>query len=48
VADVFDALTAERSYKPKMTSFEAATLMKEQMLPHFTPWLFERFVRLLA
>lgn len=46
IADVFDALTAERSYKRAMTPFEALKLMKEQMLGHFDRDLFSRFVQL--
>lgn len=48
IADVYDALTADRPYKAKISPFEALTLMREELLPHLTPWLFERFVRLLA
>lgn len=32
--DIFDALTTKRSYKEAMSSFQALTLMKEQMCPH--------------
>lgn len=46
VADVFDALTAERSYKPSLTPFEALNVMKEEMLNHFHKEIFERFVLL--
>lgn len=44
IADVYDALTSERPYKKKMAPFEALQLMKEEMIGHFTPDLFERFV----
>jgi HD-GYP domain-containing protein (c-di-GMP phosphodiesterase class II) len=44
IADVFDALTAERSYKKAMTPFAALTLMKEQMISHFDRELFGKFV----
>ncbi len=46
IADVFDALTAERSYKKAMTTFDALTLMKEKMIAHFDRELFSSFVRL--
>lgn len=46
IADVFDALTAERSYKKAMPPFDALKLMKEQMLSHFDRELFNSFVRL--
>ena len=48
IADVYDALTSERSYKKRFTPFEALTIMKEQMIDHFTTELFEKFVLLLA
>lgn len=35
LADIYDALTAERSYKKGMTTFEALTIMKDQMNQHF-------------
>jgi len=46
IADVFDALTAERSYKKAMAPFDALTLMKKQMISHFDRELFASFVRL--
>jgi HD-GYP domain-containing protein (c-di-GMP phosphodiesterase class II) len=46
IADVFDALTAERSYKRAMTPFEALQLMKDEMLQHFQKELFDSFVKL--
>ena len=47
IADVFDALTAERSYKQAMTPFQALKLMKEQMSSHFDRELFNQFVNLM-
>lgn len=44
VADVFDALTMERSYKKQLTTFEALQIMKEQMRGHFDPVLFKKFI----
>lgn len=46
IADVFDALTAERSYKPRLTPFEALKVMQEQMLDHFHKEMFRKFVLL--
>jgi HD-GYP domain-containing protein (c-di-GMP phosphodiesterase class II) len=46
IADVYDALTAERSYKPKLSPFEALRIMKEEMINHFHKDIFERFVLL--
>ncbi len=46
IADVFDALTAERSYKAGLTPFEALRVMKEEMMNHFHKEIFEKFVLL--
>lgn len=46
IADVFDALTAERSYKKAMTPFDALTLMRDKMPNHFDRQLFSTFVML--
>jgi HD-GYP domain-containing protein (c-di-GMP phosphodiesterase class II) len=48
IADVYDALTAERSYKQRLTTFEALKLMKEQLLNHFHQDMFEQFVLLFT
>jgi HD-GYP domain-containing protein (c-di-GMP phosphodiesterase class II) len=48
IADVYDALTAVRSYKRNISPYNALTIMKEEMLGHFSPPVFEQFVRLLA
>ena len=48
IADVYDALTAERSYKAKLSSFEALKVMKEKMLNHFQKDIFEKFVLLFT
>jgi len=48
IADVYDALTSKRSYKQPMAPFSALKLMKEEMLGHFSPELFEKFVRMFA
>lgn len=46
IADVFDALTAERSYKKAMTPFDALSLMRDKMPNHFDKKLFAQFVTL--
>jgi HD-GYP domain-containing protein (c-di-GMP phosphodiesterase class II) len=46
IADVYDALTAERSYKQAMKPFDALRLMKEQMRHRFDEQLFQSFVRM--
>jgi HD-GYP domain-containing protein (c-di-GMP phosphodiesterase class II) len=48
IADVYDALTAERSYKQRLNTFEALKLMKDQLLNHFHRELFEKFVLLFT
>lgn len=48
IADVYDALTSERSYKEKHPPFEALKLMREEMIHHFQKDLFEQFVMLFA
>ncbi|KWT79589.1 HD-GYP domain-containing protein [Candidatus Magnetominusculus xianensis] len=48
ISDIYDALTAERSYKQALTPFEALRLMKEQMLEHFQEDIFKSFVLLFS
>lgn len=48
IADVYDALTAVRAYKKKLTTFEALRVMKAEMVSHFNQDLFEKFVRLFG
>ncbi len=48
IADVYDALTAERSYKKAMKPFDALTLMRDKMANHFDKALFRQFVQLLT
>ena len=48
IADVYEALTAERPYKLPMKPFEALRLMKTEMSHHFQKDLFDRFVLLFA
>ncbi len=44
IADVYDALTAERSYKARLSPFDALKVMKNEMLHHFQKNIFEKFV----
>ena len=44
LADVYDALTSDRPYKNRLEPFQALKLMREDMLFHFQPELFEKFV----
>ncbi len=46
IVDVFDALTAERSYKAAMKPYDALNLMKEKMLHRFDEALFQGFVKM--
>lgn len=46
IADVFDALTSNRSYHNSMQLYDALTFMKEKMLHHFHKEIFAEFVRL--
>ena len=46
IADVFDALTAERSYKRSLSPYDALTVMKDEMLGFFHKEIFENFVLL--
>ncbi len=48
IADVYDALTAERPYKQRLKPFEALKIMKEEMLNHFHKDLFDQFVLLFS
>jgi len=48
IADVYDALTGERSYRKQLRPFEALKLMKEQMINHFQKEIFEKFVLLFS
>ncbi len=48
MADVYDAITAERSYKAKQTTFEALKIMKDQLLDHFGMDLYEKLVMIFG
>lgn len=44
VADVFDALTSERSYKPKFDNDHALSIMREGRETHFDPAVLDLFL----
>ena len=46
IADVYDALTSDRSYKRAIPSFDALRLMKNEMLLNFDAEIFRKFVQL--
>ncbi len=48
IADVYEALTAERPYKLPMKPYEALVFMKTKMSNHFQKDIFDRFVLLFA
>lgn len=48
VMDVYDALTTRRSYKKALKSFDAITIMKNQMESEFDPELLGNFIRYLG
>ena len=48
IADVYDALTAQRSYQEPRSTFDALKLMKEKLLSHFQQEMFEKFVLLFT
>jgi putative nucleotidyltransferase with HDIG domain len=47
IADVFDALTTDRPYRPGFTVDEALTMMTKDIGKMFDPELFPRFVRIM-
>jgi len=48
IADIFDALTTERSYKPAEKSFPALKIMREKMSHSLDQELFRGFVQLMG
>ncbi len=48
IADIFDALTTQRSYKDAMDTFPALQFMKEKMSDELDPHFFQTFVALMA
>ncbi len=47
VADVFDALTSDRIYRPAFTVEEALAIMSPERGRHFDPVVFDAFVAAL-
>ncbi|MCK4414845.1 MAG: HD-GYP domain-containing protein [Candidatus Eisenbacteria sp.] len=48
VADVFDALTTNRSYRKALESFPALRLMRKEMIRDFNPGLFRELIQMLG
>jgi putative nucleotidyltransferase with HDIG domain len=48
VADVYDALSSQRPYRPAMTPEEALGVIRERSGTHFDPHIVEAFVRVAA
>lgn len=48
VADIFDALTTKRSYKPAEGSFPALRIMRDEMIDLIDQELFKEFVQLMG
>jgi len=48
VVDVYDALTSERSYRPRATAIEALTMMQSEMRHLFDQEVMKRFITLMA
>lgn len=46
LADIYDALTSQRPYKPQLKPFEALQVMKNEMVYHFHRKMFAKFVLL--
>ncbi|MBW2618142.1 MAG: HD-GYP domain-containing protein [Deltaproteobacteria bacterium] len=46
IADVYDALTSDRAYRPRMAPFEALSIMREKMANHFDPEMLYRFIQM--
>ncbi len=47
IADVYDALTSERSYKKSMSPFDALVIIRDEMLGHLQKDIFEHLVYML-
>ena len=48
IADIFDALTTKRSYKDAFSTFKALKIMKDEMLHHYDPEVFQTFIALMG
>lgn len=42
IADVYDALRSERSYKPALSEFDTLGIMREEVGRHFDPQIYEK------
>lgn len=47
-ADIFDALTTKRSYKEPLSSFEALTIMHNQMISGLNKNILEKFIKMMG
>lgn len=48
IADIFDALTTRRSYKPALGTFEALKIMKHQMEGELDPEMLKLFIYMMS
>ena len=48
ICDIFDALTTKRSYKDAITSFDALTLMRDEMQGELDPDLFRTMIIMMT
>lgn len=48
IADIFNALTTRRSYKPALSTFEALKIMKHDMEGELDPDLLKRFIYMMS
>lgn len=48
VADVYDALTTKRPYAPRISPFEALTIMRDEMTGHFDAAVYRKLVLVLS
>ncbi len=48
LVDVFDALTASRTYKPAVSVAAALDIMAQERGSHFDPYLFDRFIEMAS
>lgn len=48
IADIFDALTSARPYKPALRPFDAIELIKKEASAEFDKYLMEAFIRMLG
>lgn len=48
IADVFDAITTKRSYKPAVSTTNAINIMKSLAKDHYDPYIFKVFIDLIG